>query len=322
MILSGQEMPTADVALFSRLIFCQFNKTDYSELEKKLYDKLKNLERDGLAHLSAQLILHRAHFEKEFYANMDFVVSDIFDELKEEYIEDRILRSWCTIVAAFKTMQNKVNFGFGYSDIRNMIINAIREQNSQVSKSNEIGQFWDLLEAMYDENNLIEGWHFRITPMDKIKTSTAEKVFKEPKTILRFKFNSIAKLYAENSRKSGLKPLPADTLSYYLKNSKAFIGIQPSVMFTLKAFSQAEAKVVDQKTITSAFCFDYKKLGINLSRAMYGEDLPNQKDADEQEDMVKFTDKKANTDPTNTNGHAFSTQEIHQLIEDQQDPPF
>ena len=297
MILSGQEMPTADVALFSRLIFCQFNKTDYSEQEKKLYDKLKNMERDGLSHLTASLIEHRAHFEKEFYSNLDTVVSDIFDEMRDEAIEDRILRSWCTIAAALRTMQNKVNFGFGYSDIRQLIIRGIREQNSQVSKSNEIGQFWDLLEAMYDENALIEGWHFRLNPIDRLKTTTGEKTFKDAKMVLRFKFSSISKLYAENARKSGLKPLPNDTLSYYLKNSKPFIGIQPSVMFVLKEYSSSEGKIVEQKTITSAYCFDYSRLGINLSRAMIGESLPGDKEV-EHDIPTRVLD-------TNINGNAF-----------------
>lgn len=337
MILSGQEMPTADVALYSRLIFLLFNKTDYSEAEKKSYDKLKNLERDGLAHLSHQIIVHRAHFEKEFYNNMDFVISDIFNELKEEFIEDRILRSWCTIAAALRTMQNKVNFGFGYSDIRSIVIDGIRNQNSQVSKSNEIGQFWDLIEALYDENTLIEGWHFRVTPMDKIKTSTSEKQFKEPKLILRFKFNSIAKIYAESCRKSGLKPLPSDTLSYYLKNSKAFIGIQPSLMFSITQFSQKEGRIVTQKTITSAFCFDYLRLGINLTRALEGETLPNAADTDENSaDFARFNDKKTlglnltqdynpnnnNDQPHAINGNHQPDNQLQLAITNNDEPPF
>ena len=40
-ILSGQEMPTADVALFSRMIFLQFHKSEYSQEEKKNYDPKK-----------------------------------------------------------------------------------------------------------------------------------------------------------------------------------------------------------------------------------------------------------------------------------------
>ena len=294
MILSGQEMPTADVALFSRLIFCQFHKTDYTEAEKKHYDKLKNMERDGLSHLTAMLIPFRAYFEKEFYKNMDFVISDIFEEMKEEAIEDRILRSWSMIAAALRTMQNKVNFGFGYQDIRGLLIKGIREQNSQVAKSNEIGQFWDLMEAMYDENSIIDGWHFRITLMDKIKTTTGERNFNHAKTVLRFKFNIIQKLYAENARKSGLKPLPGDTLSYYLKNSKSFLGIQSSVKFYIKEYHSSEGKVVEQKTITSAYCFDYDRVGINLTRGVTGESLPNEKDSDDTDQLLRYTDRKSN----------------------------
>jgi len=46
-------MPTIDVALFSRVIFLQFNKTEFNETEKKDYEALKQAERDGLSHLTA-----------------------------------------------------------------------------------------------------------------------------------------------------------------------------------------------------------------------------------------------------------------------------
>jgi len=288
MILSGQEMPTVDVALFSRLIFLLFHKTEYTDAEKKLYDKLKQMERDGLSHLTAELLAHRRYFEKEFWNNSDFIISDISNELREDAIEDRILRSWCTIAAAMRTLEKKIDFGFTYEDIRPIIIRGIREQNSQVAKSNEIGQFWELLEAMYDDNVLIEGWHFRVNWLDKVKISTGERRFDPPRYVLRFKFTTIAKFYAEHARKSGLKPLPSDTLSYYLKNSKPFLGISSSVKFFKKDWSPSESKVVEEKTITSAYCFDYDKIGINMNRAMFGETLNNEGESDENDSMLRY----------------------------------
>jgi DNA primase catalytic core len=283
MILLGQEMPTADVALFSRLVFLQFHKTEYSEIEKKQYDKLKSLERDGLGHFTALLIAFRSVFEKEFWPNVESVISDIFDELREDSIEDRILRSWCTVGAALRTLQNKIDFGFGYGDIRPILIRGIRQQNAQVAKSNEIGQFWDLMEAMYDEGTLIENWHFRVNWLDKLKTSTGDRSFNEPIYVLRFKFSSICKFYSEHARRSGLKPLPADTLSYYLKNSKPFLGISSSVKFFKKEYKSEEGKVVEEKTITSAYCFDYAKIGVNLTRGFVGEIMDKQREAEADE---------------------------------------
>lgn len=291
LMLTGQEMPTADVALFTRLLFLQFHKAEYTDPEKKLYDNLKQMERAGLSHLTAEILAHRKYFEKEFWTNSDFVVSDIADELRDDAIEDRMLRSWCTVAAALRTLQNKINFGFGYGDIRAIIIQGIKQQNEQVSKSNEIGQFWEMIEAMYDENILIDGWHFRVTYLDKLKTTTGNRTFNSGKYILRLKFSTISKLYAENARRTGIKPLPNDTLSYYLKNSKSFEGVSPSVKFVNKEYKSEEGKVVESKTITSAYCFDYKKLNINLMRGVFGDTLPNENKEDNEDDnIVKFMD--------------------------------
>ena len=292
LMLTGQEMPTADVALFTRLLFLQFHKAEYNDAEKKLYDKLKKTESAGLSHLTAEILSHRKYFEKEFWANSDYIMSDISDELRDDAIEDRMLRSWCTVAAALRTLQNKVNFGFGYADIRPIIIKGIKQQNEQVSKSNEIGQFWEMIEAMYDENILIDGWHFRVTWLDKLKTTTGNRELGSGRYVLRLKFSTISKLYAENARRTGIKPLPNDTLSYYLKNSKSFLGVSPSVKFIYKEYNSAEGKIVESKTNTSAYCFDYKKLNINLIRGVFGDTLPNETaDNDEPDNMINHLDK-------------------------------
>lgn len=270
MILSGQEMPTADIALFSRLIFLQFHKTNYTDAEKKLYDKLKNIERGGLSHLTASLLAFRKYFEKEYWNYYDDVLVDLSSEFQKEAVEDRILRNWAAIAAALQTLENKVDFGFTYKDIRPTIINGILDQNKQIGRSNEIGQFWELLEALFDEGILIDGWHFRIKYLDALNTTRGEKKLSPPIHVLQFKFSTIAKFYSEHMRRSGVKPLPTDTLRYYLENSTHFLGVCSSVRFIKKEFKSEEGKAIEEKTVTTAYCFAYKALNINLDRSPIG----------------------------------------------------
>jgi hypothetical protein len=172
----------------------------------------------------------------------------------------------CSIVAAFKTLESKVNFGFSYENLKNIAIQAIKDQNSQIQKSNEVGIFWNNLEAMYDDNLLQDKWHFRIDFDDRLKLTIGEKTMETPISVLKFKYNSIYKLYAEGARRQGNKPLPSDTLKYYLENSKHFLGVLKSCKFTRADFDPKESKIVETKQVTTAFCFDYDKLAINLSR--------------------------------------------------------
>ncbi len=264
-IISGQEMPTADVALFSRMIFLQFHQTEFSSKEKKNYDDLKAMERSGLSHLSTEIIMHRKYFTDHFFENFEEVLKDFFSRNKEHQIEDRILRSMCAIIASFKTLEHKLDLPFDYDSILKPAFKAIRDQNSQISKSNEVGMFWNLLEAMYDDNLLIDKWHFRIDFEDTVITKERELNLGTAKYILKFKFNIVYKLYAQHSRSQGIKPLPSDTLQYYLKNHKLFLGIQNSCRFTLVEHDPMDG-TKKKKQNTSAYCFEYDRLDINLTR--------------------------------------------------------
>lgn len=266
-IISGQEMPTADVALFSRMIFLRFHKTNFSEEEKNRYDTLKSMESDGLSHLTSEVISHRAYFEKNFWTNYEMTLRDLSNVLSEDQIEDRIIRNISTVLAAFKTLEHKLDFSFTSDQLMHIAADTVKIQNSQVSTSNEVSVFWNILEALFDENTIIDEWHFRIKYTSQILTTTKSEIkLAKAMDVLKFKFNAVAKLYSEHSRKMGIKPLPHDTLRYYLENHEAFIGVEKSCQFISKNFDNLLGKTVEQKQITSAYCFDYSKLNINLNR--------------------------------------------------------
>ena len=267
-VVSGQEMPTADVALFSRMIFLRFHKTKFSEDEKRRYQQLKDMENDGLAHLTSQIIAHRAYFEKNFYAVYDSTLAELSALLAEDGIEDRIIRNMCTAIAAFRTLEEKIDMPFHYEDLKKIAATVVRIQNNQVYNSNEVSIFWNILESLFDENALIEEWHFKIQFTDSILTHNRELDFGKggAKYVLKFKFNAISKMYAEHARKMGVKPLPSDTLKYYLENHESFLAVEKSCRFTLTEFNKEEGKITEQKQQTTAYCFDYAKLKINLTR--------------------------------------------------------
>jgi DNA primase catalytic core len=273
-ILSGQEMPTADVALFSRMIFLQFHKSEYSQEEKKNYDHLKKMEKEGLSHLTSSIIAHREYFEENYYPTYDSVFSDIFSELEHASIEDRILRSFCTILAAFKTIHDKLSIPINYTELRSIAIKAITDQNSQISKSNEVSMFWETFEALFDENELIDKWHFKVVSCSELSLKAGKRQLDPDTLVLKFKFATIYKFYATHSKRSGQSVLPNSTLKYYLENNPAFLGIENSSKFRLKEFSSEEGKLTEKKQVTTAYCFNYNMLDINLVRISGEEDPP------------------------------------------------
>lgn len=267
-ILSGQEMPTADVALFSRVIFLQFHKTEYSSEEKKNYDLLKSTEKQGLSCITAEIIKHRHYFIENYSEHYEIVLKDLFAELNETIVEDRILRSWCAIMAGIRVLAKKLELPFSYEDTKSEALKLIINQNSQIASSDEIAAFWDLFEAMFDNNILIDKWHFLIAHTSSFVTHTRPVVLDRPTDVLKIKFNSIYKIYSEHARRDGIKALPSSTLKYYLEKSKHFLGIEKSTKFYRKDYSSAEGRAIDSKQVTTSYCFDYNALNINLVRSL------------------------------------------------------
>jgi DNA primase catalytic core len=266
-ILSGQEMPTADVALFSRVIFLMFNQTEFTDAEKHQYDLLKKTEAKGLSHITSNIIKHRKHFEENFYDVYQETLTDFNEHFAENPVEDRIMRSMVSIVAAWRTISQVVSFPFTYNELLDVATKSVEYQNAQISRSNEIGMFWNLLESLFDENLIQDKFHFRIDYDDQITTKHTTISLPQPEHVLKFKYNTIYSLYAQLARKQGIKPLPSDTLQYYLKNHKAFIGIQNQCVFTEKKYNPAKQIEEERTQNTSAMCFKYEILGINLERS-------------------------------------------------------
>ena len=266
-ILAGQEMPTIDVALSSRVIFLQFlSKKGLSSDDKKKFEELQKIERDGLPHITVAFLKQRKYFIENFKNIYDQVLQDFMGSVYKNQIDDRILRNMVTVCAAFKTMAPKFDFSFNYDDLRKKGIEVIRNHNDQLTRSDEIGVFWSLMEALFDENILIDKWHFRVKMITELKTTKGKMNFETGKVVLKFKFSSIAKLYSEHLRRRGDKPLPIDSLRYYLETSKSFIGVEKSCQFIRKDWDLTESKITEQKQITTAYCFDYSMLNINLMR--------------------------------------------------------
>lgn len=107
-ILSGQEMPTADIALFSRLIFLQFPRSEFTHEEKHNYMELMKMRSRGLTHLTIELLKYRKRFEQNYASMFREVQKAVNAELSGQRCEDRIVNNWCVPLAALKVLQDVV----------------------------------------------------------------------------------------------------------------------------------------------------------------------------------------------------------------------
>lgn len=278
-ILSGQEMPTIDIALFSRLIYLTFTKTEFSTAEKQAFDQCKAMRDLGLSHLTLQLLRHRSKMETDFSANYRQCMNDLNDRLKGETIEDRIQRNWVIPLAAFRTLEAVLDVPFTYRELLDICVAGIIRQNRECKSNNELANFWNVVSYLQQDGEIFLESDFRIDYLDRLKTNKVKDlVFQRPKAILRMRTDRIFMLYKKFSKQVGDSALPTESLSFYLENSKEYLGVQNSVRFknilkgveVTKEYEAGGQKVYRKTSMTKqALCFDYSELmanyGINLN---------------------------------------------------------
>lgn len=267
-ILLGQEMPTADIALFSRTIFCQFHKAGFSAAEKKQFGLMEKMQEKGLSHLTAHMMQHRKHFEQHFYTQHEKALLDLGKVEGAAIVEDRMMRHYATLLASYRTIALVEELPMEDGKMLALLGANMVNQAQQMSRSDELGIFWNIIEGLFDQDQLIGEWDFKIRMLEElpVTTSNEPKKFEQPTEVLQLKFNSVSAAYKKQARIIGENVLPQDTLRYYLENRPEFLGIAKSVKFKLSTKDPGTGEAQLKKQVTTAYCFDYRKLGINLHR--------------------------------------------------------
>ena len=168
-IVSGQEMATADIALFSRFIFLSYSKSQFSQEAKEKFAKMAAIRKLGCSHLVLEILQCRALFEAEFRGNYNEAFEDIINALGQSNIEDRIIRNWVIPLAALRTLQDALRLPFTYNDLLKVSIDGIIAQNGETLSNNELNIFWDIVSFLRQEGKIWLGGDYRIELENRIK---------------------------------------------------------------------------------------------------------------------------------------------------------
>ena len=274
-ILSGQEMPTADIALFSRLIFLSFTKVEYSDREKLDFNTLKEIEKTGLTHITHEILSLRHEFIANFMESYQQASKHLTTLLDKVIIEDRIFRNWIIIIASYRTLMHRIKVPFTEDSLVKAASTLIVSQNQETKKSNELSIFWSIVEFLANDGLIKEDVDFRIDCVDRLKTDTMDAQWLVAKNVVYINHSRLFQLYRVHGNKSRENILPLKTLEYYLQHSKEYLGKKLSVSFRVEDngrivedIHQLNGDTLKKRKVTTAMAFEYDKLEINLSSNM------------------------------------------------------
>ena len=268
-IISGQEMPTADIALFSRLIFLSFPKSNFTASEKANYQQLLQIRSKGLSHLTLQLLAHRDKFGQCFYDQYRQTLDDVNSRLTSHTIIDRIVQNWVIPLTSFRCLEGKLDTTLSYKKLLEITVEGIVHQNMECKTNDELGSFWRMVQFLNSEGEINEDADFKIKAVSRFRsTLVSETVWTEPRKILYLQKTRIFMLYKLNAHRNGETSLPEESLRYYLENSKEYLGEQRMTYHVVKKGNQvldfehrdAKGQPTKMSVQQRSYCFDYEKL--------------------------------------------------------------
>lgn len=270
-ILTGQYLPVADPALFTRTIHLSFFKNgNFSQDERKLYNELKALEGDGLTCIMADILKHRSLFEDRFMSLYNENRKKVADDYEGEAAE-RIASHNCMLISTYQALRDVMRFPFTEVDLVNVIEKVSKEQAEKSKDTGESFQFWDTLAWMVMQGMAKNEKEFKIKAVNSINLESGTITFKTTTRLLYLRLNMIAPDYNKSMKSQGRKNLDITTLRSYLKNHISYIGVTST---RFPGTSPTTVMVFNYDMLSSDFDFEYDYAKAQQELYGYGNQNP------------------------------------------------
>lgn len=285
--LCGQDKPTQDMALFTRVLFLAFSKTSFSKPERDAYEDLVAMCSLGNTHLTLEVLSHRALFEKNFSNAYSLTKSELSKIVEGEKIHDRIFGNWIIPLAAFRTLESVLSLPFSYNDLLTVAVAGMRLQNETAQESSEMGDFWETLQGFHTQGRAIDKAHFRIKWHRTFRSTTMKEdmIFAEPTPVLYLNSAAVAGLFnGRGAANATANRSNWSTMLSYLRSHPSFLGLKqdrftillangtPDYTFETVNGTQTKKMKVNRP---KAMCFNYAMLkaefGLNLETEVISE---------------------------------------------------
>lgn len=285
--LCGQDKPTQDMALFTRVLFLAFSKTSFSKPERDAYEDLVAMCSLGNTHLTLEVLGHRSLFEKNFSNAYSLTKSELSKIVEGEKIHDRIFGNWIIPLAAFRTLESVLSLPFSYNDLLTVAVAGMRLQNETAQESSEMGDFWEALQGFHTQGRAIDKAHFRIKWHRTFRSTTMKEdmIFAEPTPVLYLNSAAVAGLFnGRGASNATANRSNWSTMLSYLRSHPSFLGLKqdrftillangtPDYTFETVNGTQTKKMKVNRP---KAMCFNYAMLkaefGLNLETEVISE---------------------------------------------------
>ena len=257
-VVSGQELPTADNALFTRVILLEFYTRERTQKEKDIAKKLTDLQDTlTLGSITAELLDYRKIIQQHFRTTFEKVAEQLrIDLRKNKLIKDRLLNNMAILIALFSILEEYLTFPFTKKELITVAKKNMIRQSEIICSADEVSTFWDTVDFMAASFEITRNTDFIVEETDAVRImkegkQTIRKELGETKRVLFISLTKAHPLYMEaHKRRFNKVGLPKNSLLHYLKHHPSFIG------------SIRSKRIGDSNT--SCYAFDYDMLELSI----------------------------------------------------------
>lgn len=275
-IVSGQEMPTADPALFSRCIFLKFSRAEFTTEERRRFAALREVQRYGLSPMVLRVLSQRPYFVANWAAAYQAAQEDLNRATDYDTLDTRMMENWAKPLAAVRVLRESLPLPFTYDELLSLAAEGVRTQCDIIQTGNELAQFWAALAYLQAQGEIFEEADYRIESRTTLPATKGGAGYRweRPRRVIFINKSRVFALYQRAAALTGKTALPEDSLKIYLTNADYFCGEGYSTRFkqivkgVKVTYTDERNRVRDKEQVLRAMCFDYDavcaKYGIDL----------------------------------------------------------
>lgn len=235
-LLTGQEIPTADSALFSRVIFLESQKSERSKEETEHFHQLMKLRNQHPTNITVELVKYRDNFNAAWQKSWKRALNEVKTSVNYNLVSERLINNWSMILAAYYALKPVVEeLPWDEEKIKTVIVNGLKYHHSLSSATDEISIFWSMFAKARQFGDIKEGQDYKILSVKTLKVGTK----KDPNKIINFDKPTDILFVRENicfskaniqAKREGKTMIPDDSLLSYLQSTPDYYGKTKSPM--------------------------------------------------------------------------------------------
>lgn len=240
MIVSGQDQPTFDIAMFERVISISFDVVQHTEAQLSAARALKEMEGTGaFSQVAAQIIAFRNEIDEQW--------NDAYDECRQAFTailnanwptgirkpKERYVANYLIPITAFYILADSLKLPITLQQVMDSMLELLIDQTANIFSEDDSSRFWDIFLYCAEHDNLLvadDDFRVRIGPTFTVKESSGQRRTVQARVAPdeRILFLRIEKLYPEyqdrHRRMFNRNGLNKAGLMHYLRGSDAYVG--------------------------------------------------------------------------------------------------